>query len=112
MRHPWDGPSGRLTWWVDRPRCFAERSEHRLQRTVADLKAQDVTALTVYSEGVFDDVDKATLAGLASGQHETADEILAAYARRYFGVDADTARLWAAWLKPWGKLNVSLGAEP
>ena len=70
---------------------------------MADLKAQGVTAVTAYSEGVFDDVNKAILAGLASGQYQTADEVLEAYARRYFGVDPDTARLWAAWLKPWGK---------
>ena len=75
----------------------------RLQKTVADLKAQGVTGLTAYSEGVFEDVNKAILAGLASGQYRTADEVLDAYARRYFGVDADTARLWAAWLKAWGK---------
>jgi hypothetical protein len=75
----------------------------RLQKTVADLKAQGVTGLTAYSEGVFEDVNKAILAGLASGQYRTADEVLDAYVRRYFGVDADTARLWAAWLKAWGK---------
>ena len=75
----------------------------RLQKTVADLKAQGVTAVMAYSEGVFEDVNKAILAGLASGQYQTADEVLEAYARRYFGVDADTARLWAAWLKAWGK---------
>ena len=75
----------------------------RLQQTVTDLRAQGVTALDAYSEGVFDDVNKAILAGLASGQYRTSDEVLQVYARRYFGVDADTARLWAAWLKAWGK---------
>jgi hypothetical protein len=75
----------------------------RLQKTVADLKAQGVTALMAYSEGVFEDVNKAILAGLASGQYRTADEVLEAYARRYFGVDAETGRLWATWLKAWGK---------
>ena len=75
----------------------------RLQQTVKDLKAQGVTGITAYSEGVFEDVNKAILAGLASGRYRTAEEVLEAYARRYFGVDADTARLWAAWLKAWGK---------
>jgi len=75
----------------------------RLQKTVADLKAQGVTGVMAYSEGVFEDVNKAILAGLASGQYRTADEVLEAYARRYFGVDADAAKLWAAWLKAWGK---------
>jgi hypothetical protein len=75
----------------------------RLQKTVSDLKTQGVTAVMAYSEGVFDDVNKAILAGLASGRQPTADEVLRAYARRYFGADAATAGLWAAWLKAWGK---------
>ena len=75
----------------------------RLDQTVINLKAQGVTAIQAYSEGVFEDVNKAILAGLASGQYRTADEVLEAYAQRYFGVDADTAKLWAVWLKAWGK---------
>lgn len=75
----------------------------RLERTVADLRAQGVTGVTAYSEGVFEDVNKALLAGLGSGRFQTADEVLRAYARRYFGVDAKTAEEWAAWLKAWGK---------
>jgi hypothetical protein len=74
----------------------------RIQQTVIDMKAQGLVGFTAYSEGVFDDVNKALLAGLSSGEYATADEVLAAYARRYFGVDADTAKQWAAWLKPWG----------
>jgi len=75
----------------------------RLEKTVADLKAQGVTAVMAYSEGVFDDLNKAVLAGLTSGQYRTADEVLQAYTRRYFGADANMARPWAAWLKAWGK---------
>jgi hypothetical protein len=75
----------------------------RLQQTVLDLKAQGVTGIVAYSEGVFEDVNKAVLAGLASGRYRTADEVLEAYARRYFGADPETAKQWAAWLKAWGK---------
>lgn len=75
----------------------------RLQQTVINLKAQGVTGTLAYSDGVFADVNQAIFAGLASGQYRTADEVLEAYTRRYFGVDADTAKLWAAWLKAWGK---------
>jgi hypothetical protein len=74
----------------------------RIQKTVEDLKAQGVVAVNAYSEGVLDDVNKALLAGLASGEYRNADEVLAAYARRYFGADAETASQWAAWLKAWG----------
>ena len=75
----------------------------RIQQTVVNMKAQGVVGFSAYSEGVFDDVNKALLAGLSSGQYATADEVLAAYARRYFGVDEDTAKQWATWLRPWGK---------
>jgi hypothetical protein len=73
----------------------------RLERTVADLKAKGVTGVMAYSEGVFDDVNKAILAGLSSGKFATANEVLRAYARRYFGADSESAAQWAEWLKAW-----------
>lgn len=75
----------------------------RIEQTVRDLREQQVTAVMAYSEGVFEDVNKALLAGLTSGQFETADDVLVAYCRRYFEVDEATARQWAAWLRAWGK---------
>ena len=75
----------------------------RLPQTLDDLAKQGVTELMAYSEGVFDDVNKALYAGLASGKFRTADEVLRAYAKRYFGVDDETAGQWAAWLAAWGK---------
>ncbi len=75
----------------------------RLQRTVADLRSQGVTAVLAYSEGVFDDVNKALLAGLTSGRFASADQVLVAYAERYFGVSGETAQRWARWLKAWGR---------
>jgi len=48
------------------------------------LSAHGATGFMAYSEGVFDDVNKALLAGIASGKFHTADEVLDAYARRYF----------------------------
>jgi hypothetical protein len=75
----------------------------RLEQTVSELRTQGVAAVMAYSEGVFEDANKAILAGLASGQYRSADEVLRAYARRYFGVDAETAGRWAAWLNAWGK---------
>lgn len=75
----------------------------RLERTVRDLAAQGVTDATCYSEGVFEDANKAIFAGLASGRYQTADEVLRAYAKRYFGADDATAAGWAAWLRAWGK---------
>ncbi|MCR4413448.1 MAG: hypothetical protein NUV77_13590 [Thermoguttaceae bacterium] len=75
----------------------------RLPRTLADLAGANVTGLMAYSEGVFDDVNKALLAGLGSGKFRAADEVLSTYAQRYFGADVQTARAWAAWLKTWGR---------
>jgi hypothetical protein len=75
----------------------------RLPKTLDDLAKQGVTELMAYSEGVLDDANKAIYAGLASGKYRTADEVLRAYAKRYFGADDETAAPWAAWLAAWGK---------
>jgi hypothetical protein len=86
----------------------------RMQETVRDLKEQGVVGYCAYSEGLLDDVNKAILGGLSSGEYQTADEALEAYARRYFGVNAPTAKRWAAWLKAWGKpfnVNVAQARE-
>jgi len=60
----------------------------RIPATLHDLAAQGVTGYQAYSEGVFDDVNKALLAGTS----------LPEYARRYFG----SADGWPAWLAQWG----------
>ena len=56
-----------------------------------------------YSEGVFDDVNKALLAGITSGKFQTADDVLRSYAQRYFAADAQQAADWAKWLTAWGR---------
>ena len=75
----------------------------RLERTVAALARHGCTGVMAYSEGIYDDVNKALLAGLGSGRYQSADDVLEAYAARYFGADPATARRWAAWLRAWGK---------
>ncbi|NOX55460.1 MAG: hypothetical protein GXP27_13685 [Planctomycetes bacterium] len=75
----------------------------RIERTLKMLADQRVTHLMAYSEGAFDDVNKALVAGLSSGKFRTADEVLRAYAKRYFGADETTAARWAEWLKQWGR---------
>jgi len=75
----------------------------RLQETVRRLATHEATGVMAYSEGVLDDVNKALLAGLASGKFRTADDVLAAYARRYFHADEKAAAQWAQWLKRWGE---------
>lgn len=79
--------------------CAADR----LSRTVNALKARGCTGVMAYSEGVFEDVNKAVLAGLSSGQYASADEILCAYASRYFNADQAAAAKWSEWLKVWGR---------
>ncbi len=74
----------------------------RIPKTLRSLATNGDVGFMAYSEGVFEDVNKALVAGLASGKFRTADEVLNAYARRYFGADAKTAPKWAAWLKQWG----------
>jgi len=75
----------------------------RLEQTVRDLAARGRTGVMAYSEGVFDDVNKALLAGMSLGRFSTADQVLRAYARRYFAADEQQAAAWAKWLRQWGR---------
>lgn len=75
----------------------------RLSQTVQSLRSKSVDSITAYSEGIYDDVNKAILAGLWSNQFASQDALLAAYASRYFGADEPAAREWAAFLTRWGK---------
>jgi len=75
----------------------------RLQHTLDSLKQHGCTGVVAYSEGVFDDVNKFLLAGLASGQHADAASALAEYARRFFNADERTAKKWTDWLTAWGR---------
>lgn len=59
----------------------------RLEKTVRHLAARGAAGFLAYSEGDHDDVNKALVAGLASGQYATADEVLQAYAARHFGTN-------------------------
>ncbi len=72
----------------------------RIEQTVRTLKAQNCTGVMAYDEGSFDDVNRAILAGLGSGQHATADDVIRAYVERYFG--PETVEAWVSWLKAWG----------
>jgi hypothetical protein len=74
----------------------------RMTQTVDDLAKAGVTGVAAYSEGVFDDANKALLVGLASGHYRTADEVLQDYARRHFGAKDPQAAKWAKWLAAWG----------
>ena len=73
----------------------------RLPKTIESLKAHGCTGFMAYSEGVYEDVNKALLAGISSGRYATADEVLSAYAQRYFSPDA--GREWGEWLKAWSR---------
>ncbi len=75
----------------------------RLPQTVSHLAGCGVTGVMAYSEGLFDDLNKALLAGLGSGQFRAGDEVLRAYAQRYFGADERQAAHWAPWLTAWGR---------
>jgi len=75
----------------------------RLAKTLAALKAHGCTGVMAYSEGVYEDVNKALLAGMVSGAFSEPDAVLRAYADRYFAADAQTAPLWSDWLTAWGR---------
>ncbi len=74
----------------------------RLLETVGKLTAQSVTGVMAYSEGIYDDVNKALLGALFTGRQKTSGDVLRAYAHRYFGADDSQAAEWADWLAAWG----------
>jgi len=76
----------------------------RLRKTLDDLHDQGIARLMDYSEGKCDDVNVALFAGLSSGKYGSSDEVLRAYAKRYFGADDATSKDWAKWLADWGDL--------
>ncbi|MCL4693598.1 MAG: hypothetical protein KJ060_13950 [Candidatus Hydrogenedentes bacterium] len=75
----------------------------RLQRTIAALEAQGCTGWMAYSEGVYDDVNKALLAGLSTKAFADPNGVLRAYAARYLDAREGMPDAWAAWLYPWGR---------
>lgn len=75
----------------------------RLAKTVADLREQGVTVAMAYSEGVFEDVNKALLGGLFTGRYTDPEAVLVDYASRYFGATPAQAKRWATWLAAWGE---------
>jgi hypothetical protein len=74
----------------------------RLSATVSNLRTNGYDGFSAYSEGVHDDLNKAILAGLASGQYSDLSEVLQAYAERYFGASHAEIALWAEWFHQWG----------
>ena len=85
----------------------------RIPKTLHDIAALKADGFQAYSEGVFDDANKALLAGIGSGKFSDANAVLKAYAERYFGAKGEKAEQWAHWLTPWGvRKNVKLpGAQ-
>ena len=75
---------------------------NRLPKTVDELRARGFEGFQAYSEGVFDDANKAILAGLADGRFGSANEAMRDYAERYLGAKAERSKAWAAWLTRWG----------
>jgi len=75
----------------------------RIPETVRSLYDLGVTGFMAYSEGVYEDVNKALVAGLSSGRYKDADAVLDAYAIRYFKASNLQVGKWTSWVKPWGR---------
>lgn len=87
---------------------------NRIPKTLQDIAAQGADGFQAYSEGVFDDCNKAMLAGISSGKFPDAAAALNNYAARYFAADEVKAKRWAEWLMPWGvrrNVKVPLAGE-
>ena len=80
----------------------------RLEATYRHLVERGADGFLAYSEDVFDEINKAIMGGLASGQFASADAALCGYANRYLGGDAEG---WADWLAQLGRIE-ALPAGP
>lgn len=74
----------------------------RIPATVTGLHSMAYEGFMAYSEGVFDDINKALLGGLSSDQFSDADAVLQAYAERYLGACGAEREDWAEWTAQWG----------
>ncbi len=59
----------------------------RLEKTCKFLFDRKANGFLAYSEGDYDEINKALLGGLSSGMFKTADDVLMEYARRHFKAD-------------------------
>lgn len=75
----------------------------RIERTLRALKAHGCTGWMAYSEGIYDDVNKALLARLSAGLETTAEEALWEYARSHLRADLTNQAAWVQWLRVWGR---------
>ena len=75
----------------------------RIPDTLHNLTAAGAAGFQIFSEGTYDDINKALAGALGSGKASSADEVLREYAERYFGAHGRESERWARWLAPWGE---------
>jgi hypothetical protein len=75
----------------------------RIPATLANMANLGMDGFAAYSEGSFDDLNKAILGGLSSGRFASANDVLAAYVERYFGIAGRDCVRWATWIAQWGR---------
>jgi hypothetical protein len=83
-------------------KCGPLIAPSRLPETLKALAERGAEGFQLYSEGLFDDCNKAIVAGMSSGRFANALEVLIAYAQRYFAADAHRSQKWADWMMKWG----------
>jgi len=85
---------------------------NRIQTTLNNLRAAGADRIECYSEGVYDDLNKAIVCGLASGKYDSIQKIAADYAAQWFGTDEETSQKWGEWLLQWeNPLDVDTAAS-
>ena len=83
-------------------KCGPVVAPRRIPQTLQDIAVQGADGFQAYSEGIFDDTNKALLAGISSGKFKSSQAVLNAYAARYFAASGPSAERWSDWLSKWG----------
>lgn len=71
----------------------------RIEKTVSFLNENNADGFIAYCEGTFGDLNQAILAGLSTGAFKKKEDVLEAYAEKYFGGNSNKG--WSEWLSQW-----------
>jgi len=75
----------------------------RLEETLKNLKEGRADGFVLYSEGCFDDINKAIVGAISSGMAKNSIEAIEMYIKKYFTEDEKYIERWKNYLLLWSK---------